>query len=177
MYELVLITSVSNGRKVVGTRWAYNIKADRVYKGQLIVLGWSQVLGIDCDGTSAPVCRLQSIRTVLAIAAELDYKVYMLDVQKVFLRADGKEEVFVKMPPGYERSNESGFPLVMKLKKSLYGLRQSSKNWFRTTDHHLGKIGFRSLKSDPCAYVYEGENGSAILILYVDDVLLLGDNK
>ena len=81
------------------------------------------------------------------------------------------------MAPGYERSNESGVPLVINLKKSLYGLRQSPKNWFSTMDHHLGKIGFRSLKSTLYVYVYEDENGSAILTLYVDDVLLLGANK
>ena len=114
---------------------------------------------------------------VLAITAELDYEVYMLDVQTSCLNADVEEEVFVKMVLGYERSNQSGVPLVVKLKKSLYGLRQSSKNWFSTMDHYLGKIGFRSLKTDPCVYVYEDENGSAILTLYVDDVLLLDANK
>ena len=85
MYELVPITAVPNGRKVVGTRWVYKIKADEVYKGRLVVLEWSQVRGIDCGGTFAPVCSLQSIRIVLAIAAELDYEVYMLDVQTAFL--------------------------------------------------------------------------------------------
>ena len=54
MYELVPITSVPNGRKVVGTRWVYRIKADGVYKGCLVVLRWSQVPGIDCGGTFAP---------------------------------------------------------------------------------------------------------------------------
>ena len=81
------------------------------------------------------------------------------------------------MSPGYERSNEPEVPLVMKLKKSLYGLRQSPKNWFSTMDHHLGKIGFCSLKSDPYVFVYEDEKGSAILTLYVADVLLLRANK
>ena len=81
------------------------------------------------------------------------------------------------MAPGYERNNESGVPLVMKLKKNFYGLRQSPKNWFSTMDHHLGKIGFRSLKSYPCVYVYEDDNGSAILTLYEVDILLLGANK
>ena len=76
------------------------------------------------------------------------------------------------MAPGCEHNKESGVPLVMKLNKSLYGFRQSPTNWFSTTDHHLGKIGSRSLKLDPCVYVYEDENGSAILTLYVDDVLL-----
>ena len=81
------------------------------------------------------------------------------------------------MTPGYERSNESEVSLVIKLKKSLYGLRHSPKDWFSTMDHHLGKTRFRSLKSDPCVYVYDDENGSAILTLYVDDVLLLSANK
>ena len=114
---------------------------------------------------------------VIVIAVELDCELRMLDVQTAFLNADEEEEVFVKMPPGYERSNEFGVPRVMKLKKRLCGLRQSPKNWFSTIDHHLGKIGFRSLKSDPCVYVYEVENDSVILTFYVDDVLLLGANK
>ena len=95
----------------------------------------------------------------------------MLDVQTAFLNAHVEEEVFVKMVPGHERSNECGVPLIVKLKKSLYGLRQSPKNWCSTMGHHLGKIGFRSLKSDPCVYVYEDENGSTILTLYVDDAV------
>ena len=94
----------------------------------------------------------------------------MLDVQTTFLNADVEEEVFVKMAPG-------GVPLAMKLKKILYGLRQSPKNWSSTMDHRLGKIEFRSLKSDPCVYVYEDENGSAILTLYMDEVLPLGAIK
>ena len=128
VYELVFIILVTNGRKVVGARWVYKTKADEVYKGRLVVLGWSQVPGVDCGGTFAPVCRLQSIRMVLPIAAELDYEIYMLDVQTAFFNADVEEEVFVKMDPGYERSNEFEVPLVMKLKESLYGLRQSPKN-------------------------------------------------
>ena len=177
VYELVSITSLPNGRKVVGTRWAYNINADGVYKGRLVMRGWSQTPGIDCGGTFAPVCRLQSIWMVLAIAPELDYEVFMVDVQETILNADVEEKCFVKMAPGYERSNESGVPPVMKLKKSLYGLRQSPKNWFSTMDHHLGKVGLRSLKPDPFVYVYEGENGSAILTIYMDDILLLDANK
>ena len=59
-------------KKSVGTLWVYMIKKDGVYKGQLVVLGWSQVPRIDCGGTFAPMYRLQSIRMVLAIAAELE---------------------------------------------------------------------------------------------------------
>ena len=66
---------------------------------------------------------------------------------------------------------------VMKFKKSLYGLRQSPENWFGTMDDHLSSTGFRSLKSDPCVYEFEYKTGTAILTLYVDDILLLGNNK
>ena len=70
--------------------------------------------------------RLQSIRVVLAIAAELDYEIYMLDVQTALLNAGVEERSFVKMPSGYEHSNESRVPFVIKLQKSLYCLTTSA---------------------------------------------------
>ena len=141
------------------------------------MLGWAQVPGIDCGGNFVHVCRLQSIRMMLAIAAELDYEVLILDVQTAFLNADVEEKVYVKMAPGYETFDKSGVPFVMKLKKTLYGLRQSPKNWFGTMDDHLSNISFCSLKSDPYVYVFKDKTVTAILTLYVDDIVLLGNNK
>ena len=120
--------SVPAGQKMVGSRWVNKSKADDLFKSCLVVLGRAQVPGIDCGGTFAPVCRLQSIRLVLVIATEVDYEVLMLDVQRAFLKADVEEEVYLKMAPGYETCDKSGVPLVIKLKKGLYGLRQSPKN-------------------------------------------------
>ena len=162
---------------MVGSRWVNKIKVNEPFKSRLAVLGWAQVPGIDCGGTFAPVCRLQSIRMMLVIAAELDYEVLMLDVQTAFLNADVEEEVYVKMAPDYEIYYTFGVPFVMKLKKSLYGLRRSPKNWFGTMDDRLSYIGFRSFKSDPCVYAFEDKTGTAILTLYVDDILLLRNNK
>ena len=148
VYELVSSSSVSAEQKVVGSRWVNKIKANDLFKSCLVVLGWAQVPGIDCGGCFAPVYRLQSIRMMLAITAELDYEVLILNVQTAFLNADDvEEEVHVKMAPGYETYDKSGVPFVMKLKKRLYGLRQSAKNWFGTMDDRLSNIGFRSLKS------------------------------
>ena len=64
------------------------------------------------------------------------------------------------MAPGYETYDNSGVPFVMKPKKSIYGLRQSPENWFGTIDGHLSNIDFRSLKSDPCVYVFEDKTGA-----------------
>ena len=101
----------------------------------------------------------------------------MLDVQTAFLNADVEEEVYVNMAPGYEAYEKSGVSFAMKLKNSLYGIRQSPKKWFGTKDDHLSNTGFRSLKSDPCVYVFGDKTDTDILTLYVDDILLLGNNK
>ena len=179
VFDLVRIISVHAGHKVVGTRWLFKVKADSTYKGRLVVQGFSQIPGVDCESTFASVCRLQSIRMMRAIAVELDYEVQMLDVQTAFLNADVEEDVFAKMAPGYETNDEAGVPLVMKLKKILYALRQSPKNSFSTMDVELAVIGFRSLKSDPCVYVYvyEDETGFVVLTLFVDDILFLSASK
>ena len=177
VYELVPASSDPAGQKVVDFRWVNKIKADNLFKSRLLVLGWAQVPGIDCGGTFAHVCRLQSIRMVLVIAVELDCEVLMLGTQTAFLNAGVEEEVYVKMAPVYETYDNSGVPFVMKLKTSFYGLRQSPKNCFGTMGDHLSNTGFRLLKSDPRVYVFEDKTGTAILTLYVDEFFLLGNNR
>ena len=115
---------------------------------------------------------------MLASAAELDYEVLMLDVQIAVLNADVEQEVYVRMAPGYETYDKPGIPFVMKLKKSLYGLRQSATRIYsaRWTIISRTSASARS-KWDPCVYVFEDKTGNAILTLYVDDILLLGNNK
>ena len=177
VYTLVPATAVPAGHKIIGSRWAYKVKADKSYKGRVVVLGWGQVPGVDCGGTFAPVCRLQSIRMMLAKVAEFDFECWQLDYNTAFLNAKVEEDVYVKMAPGYEELNNDGVPMVMRLLKSLYGLRQSPRCWYGTVDEHVVEIGFKSLKSNPCVYIYS--EGSAIYFstLYVDDVLLLAKDR
>ncbi len=82
-----------------------------------------------------------------------------LVVGAIFLAVTGNNpwEVYVKMAPGFETSTAEGTPQVMKLLKSLYGLRQSPRNWFGTIDNHLEEIGFKPLKSY-CFKYYGKEN-------------------
>ena len=107
------------------------VKANQTYK---VAHGWSQVPGQDCGSTFAPVCRLQSVRTVLAIAAEMDWEVRQLDAKTAFLYADIEEEVFLAEPPGFVTNDNRKCLLVMMLGKSLYGLAQRPGNWFHTID-------------------------------------------
>ena len=139
MYTLVPRSEVPPGQKVIGSKWVYKVKADNMHKARLVA-GWNQVPGKDCGGTFAPVCRLESIRMVLAIAAEMNWELVQLDVKTVFFYADIEEDVFVEMAPGYETTNRKGVQLVMKLGKSIYGLAQIPQNWWKTIDPSLVEI-------------------------------------
>ena len=87
----------------------------------------------------------------LAIAAHENWEVLQLDVQTAFLNANVQEEVYVKTPPGHGSVNAAtGLPQVMKLKKSLYALRHSLRNWFNTNNDSLKDMGFTPTTSDPC---------------------------
>ena len=128
VYTLIPKSNVPIGQNVIGSKWVFKVKTDNTYKTRLVAQGWNQVRGRDCVGTYAPVCRLQSIRMVLATAAELNLEVRQLDVKTALLYADIEEEVYVKTAPGFEITNKDGVQLVMKLGKSLYGLAQSPQN-------------------------------------------------
>ena len=138
---------------------------------------FSQIPVVDCGSTFAPVSRLHSIHRMLATAAELDYEVHMLDARTAFLHANVEEDVFDNTALGYDTNDKAGVPLVIKLKKYLYGLLQSPKNWFGTIDVELAVIGFRPLKSGPCVYIHENETGVVILTIYVDGIPFLSASE
>ena len=176
VYTLVPFSEILLRQEVIGSKWVYKMKGDNTHKARLVAKGWNQVPGRDCGGTFAPVCRLQSIRVVLAIAAEMNWEVVQLDLRTAFLYADIKEDVFVKMAPGYETTQKKGVQLVMKLGKGLYGLAQSPQNWWKTIDPSLVGIEFIPFKSDACVYIYNHNNTVVILTVCVDDLLIIGGN-
>ena len=98
-----------------------------------------------------------------------------LDVKTAFLNAPVDENVRVWQAPGFEDNQPAtGEQQVLKLRKSLYGLRQSPRNWNNTFARVIESIGFKSIYSDPCVYVYGSGNEYVVLSIYVDDVFLLG---
>ena len=153
IYKLVLRSTVRPGQNVISTNCVFKVKENQTYKARLVARGWNQVPGQDCGSTFAPVCRLPSVRMVLAIAAEMDWEVRQLDVNTPFLYSDIEKEVFVAEPPGFETNDNEKVLLVTKLGNSVYGPAQSPGNWFHTIDPVLIPIGFVPLKSDTCIYV------------------------
>eukprot|EP00752_Nemacystus_decipiens_P018060 g16192.t1 len=177
VYELVPRSAVPPRRQRIKSKWVFKRKADGTFKGRVVAQGWNQVPGLDCGSTYAPVCRIQSVRMVACITVEFNLIFDQMDVSTAFLYADIQEEVFVEQPPGFEVKDKDGGEMVTKLKKSLYGLAQSPGNWFNTIDPVLVEIGFVALKSDPCVYLYDHNGAKIYLTLYVDDLLLAGNDS
>ena len=119
VYKLVPKSDVPEGQNVIGSKWVFKRKADNKFKARIVAQGWNQVHGRDCYGTYAPVCRLQSIRMVLAIAAEKNWEVIQVDVNTTFLYASFEEEekVLVEMAPGFVQFTKDGVRYVMDLQR------------------------------------------------------------
>ena len=166
-------------RKTIKCRWTYVLKADGRYKARLVAKGYTQVQGIDYEETFSPVARYKSIRYLLAHAALLDWEIEAMDVKLAYLHGVLNEEIYMEQPEGFIAKGEEN--KVCRLVRSLYRLKQAGRVWNRTFVHTIKKkLGFKTIHSDAGVYIlnnqHKGGNPEMILVLYVDDLLLLGED-
>ncbi|GJY44755.1 retrotransposon protein, putative, ty1-copia subclass [Tanacetum coccineum] len=165
--------------KTVGHKWLFKKKTDmdgavHTYKARLVAKGFTQTLGIDYEETFSPVADIRAIRILIAIAAFYDYEIWQMDVKTAFLNGYLNEEVYMEQPEGFVSQK---FPnRVCKLKRSIYGLKQASRQWNKRFDDEIKKFGFSQNQDEPCVYVKASGSYVTFLILYVDDILIMGNN-
>lgn len=144
------------------------------YKARLVAKGFTQTYGIDYMDTFAPVAKLNSVRVLLSLAANLDWPLQQLDIKNAFLNGDLEEEVYMDAPPGF---GEKFGTKVCKLNKSLYGLKQSPRVWFEKFTLFVKSQGYTQGQGDLTMFFRHSKDGKiAILIVYVDDIILTGDD-
>ena len=143
------------------------------YKARLVAKGYRQKQGFDYDETFSPIAMLKSIRILLVIATHYDYEIWQMDVKITFLNGNLTEEVYMTQPEGFISGSGSK---VCKLHISIYGLKQAFRSWNIRFDETVKEFGFSQNLDEP--YVYKKTSGSAVvfLVLYVDDILLKGNN-
>ena len=117
---------------------------------------------------------LKSIRILLSIAACLDYEIWQMDVKTAFLNGNLDEDIFMQQPAGFIASVQEN--MVCKLQKSIYRLKQASRSWNIRFDQVVKSFGFIQNMDEPCVYKKHEKNAVVFLVLYVDDILLIGND-
>ncbi|KAL0378046.1 UNVERIFIED_CONTAM: Retrovirus-related Pol polyprotein from transposon TNT 1-94 [Sesamum radiatum] len=167
-------------KEVIGVKWIYKTKLNadgsiQKHKARLVAKGYSQLPGIDYTETFAPVARLDTIRALVAIAANKKWKIYQMDVKSAFLNGYIDEEIYVEQPQGFVAKGCE--EKVLRLKKALYGLKQAPRAWYSRIDNYFMNQGFRRSLSEPTLYVKRQGNDTLIVSLYVDDLIYTGNNE
>jgi len=169
------LVELPEGKKPIGCKWIFKTKRDSLgnierYKARLVAKGFTQKEGIDFKETFSPVSTKDSFRIIMALVAQFDLELHQMDVKTAFLNGDIEETIYMVQPENFE-SHDSKH-LVCRLKKSLYGLKQTSRQWYWKFDDIVSSFGFKENIVDQCIYLKVSGSKFIILVLYVDDILL-----
>ena len=165
--------------KVIGLKWIFKLKRDKngeivKHKARLVAKGYVQEQGIDFEEVFAPVARMETVRLIIALAAQLGWEIHHLDVKTAFLNGDLKETVFVTQPEGFVKKGHEN--KVYRLKKALYGLRQAPRAWNAKLNNTLKRLGFSRCLQEQAVYNKFVGNKIIIVGVYVDDLVVTGSN-
>ncbi|KAJ0912392.1 putative RNA-directed DNA polymerase [Helianthus annuus] len=173
------LVELPHDRKPIGCKWIFKIKYKSSgeierYKARLVAKCYSQREGIDFDETFSPVVKMITVRSVITLAVYNSWKIYQLDINNAFLYGDLVEDVYMKLPEGYFDQNDTR---VCKLNKSLYGLKQAPRMWNAKLVSVLYELGFVQSKCDHLMFVKSVDSVFIVLLVYVDDILITGNNE
>lgn len=165
--------------EVVTCKWVYKLKKssdgsiDR-HKARLVARGFSQCYGLDYEETFSPVAKMATLRTLISLAAYKSWKLWQLDVKNAFLYGELDRDVYMEQPQGFISKQ---FPhYVCRLKKALYGLKQALRAWYGKISQYLTFCGFTVSNSDSSILVKLKSGRQIVVLLYVDDMIITGDN-
>ena len=162
-------------RNVIGSKFVFKVKTKsdgtvERYKARLVAKGYSQQEGIDYNETFAPVMKIQSLRVLLALANQRQAHLHQMDVTTAFLYGDLEEDLYMAQPEGQAKPGEEA--MVCKLRKSIYGLKQSPRMWNKRLDEFMRREGLIRIQEDHAIYVLTSNPSQLFVGVYVDDLII-----
>ena len=175
VWKKIKRSEMPKGRRCVKHKWVFEIKRNGVFRARLVACGYSQVPGVDFTETHAPVVNDITVRVLLI--AWMIWKFYAMigDVETAFLHGILKrgEELYMDCPEGMESEDDE----CLMLMRTIYGLVQSARAYFKKFVQVMKDIGFKQSTADPCLFVRRNELGVAYIAMWVDDCLCIGDKR
>jgi hypothetical protein len=178
VWRKVKVNEMPEGRRAIGNKWIYKKKKNGVYRARLVALGYSQVPGVDFFDNYSPVVNDVTFRTVMVMMVVNSWYCEIIDVETAFLYGDLKEEIYMKTPKGLEEvvaEDYDGHQVL--LLKTIYGLVQAAREFWKKIVKSLKDLNFKPCQSDSCLLFRTDKNGTVILCIYVDDICCVGDEK
>lgn len=175
VYELVV---APKGATIVRCRWVLKKKfksdGEVQFRARLVAKGFTQKRGIDYDETFSPVVRHSTLRLLFALSVKLGLDITQLDVKTAYLNGYLKEDIYMCVPEGFVSKTDGK---VFKLKKAVYGLKQSALAWYERVKDVLCKNNFQNCTQEPCLFVKMSKDVKVIIALYVDDFLIFSNSQ
>ena len=174
------LVHLPTGKKAIGCRWVFAIKVNpdgsvARLKARLVAKGYAQTYGMDYYDTFSTVAKMTYVQLFISLVATHNWDLHQLGIKNVFLHGDLQEEVYMKQPPGLVAQGE--IRKVCRLRKSLYGLKQSPRAWFGKFNHAIEKFGLQKSKSDHSVFYWNSSLGIILLVVYVDDIVITGSDS
>ncbi|WVZ06861.1 hypothetical protein V8G54_020207 [Vigna mungo] len=165
--ELLDLVPRPSNTNIVGSKW--------VFRTKYLSDGLTQTPGLDYDHTFSPVVKVVTVRVILTLTVMNNWPLHQLDVNNALLNGHLTHLVYMEQPPGFVDPRYPNH--VCRLRKALYGLKQTPLAWFQRFSSFLLSLGFLGNKADPSLFVYHKTAATLYIVVYVDDIILTGNNN
>lgn len=168
------VDNLPSDKTLVKCKWVFKRKVNSDnsvrYRARLVAKGFTQKPGIDYEETFSPVVKHSTLKLLFALSVQLNLNVSHLDVKTAFLNGYLKEDIYMTQPDIYCDKKK-----IVKLKKAIYGLKQSSRSWYERVEQCLCGMGFNKCKLEPCVFTKLFNNVKLIIAIYVDDFFVFSN--